>query len=386
MNKKINANAISAYLWLWIILLLLPSKKENINHPFVKKHAYTAVFIHLFMLINYLIFISYSFLWTITINFSWYNFLLNHILASIIFLWLFCLLLYWILKANLWHDFSIKDVALISKTDKIIEIKNSNINEQWILTMILSLIPFIWFVIKWKFLHYKSPVLENNIKLNLIVTFVISLMFVFLKKDLALLFILIYTIFIVFYSILLITKQQLIILDLKKIKTIYEIYIFIRSLIKYLRNYFSSKKQFQSLIELIKFEENILIEIDKNDKEILEKLNEAKLQKYIAYIPYLNIISLIDINSKNRFHIINWLLLTILSIILFFTWYNNYQLLILIPMFFWIWYSKIIEYKFPFLFDIYRFFSFIFFKIFNFWKKIKKKQEEKKEIIFKIWE
>jgi hypothetical protein len=61
MNKKIINNAISAYFGL-SALLLLPSKKENLNHPFVKKHAKTALFIHFMMLINYIIFISYKFL------------------------------------------------------------------------------------------------------------------------------------------------------------------------------------------------------------------------------------------------------------------------------------------------------------------------------------
>lgn len=384
MNKKIIANAVSAYFWLWA-LLLIPSKKENINHPFVKKHARTAVFIHLLMLTNYLIFITYSFLGGIIINSFWFSFWLNHIFASIIFLWLFGWLLYWVSKANSWNDFSIKDMASMSKTDKIIEVKNSNLNEQWILTIILSLIPFVWFIIRWKFLHYKSPIIENNVKLNLIITFVISLMFVFENKNIALLFILAYTIFIVFYSVLVITRQNLIIINLEKIKTIQEIYIFSRSLIKYLKNYFSSK-QFLSLNELIESEKKFLAEIDKNDKDVLTKLNENKLPKYIAYIPYLNLISLIDINSKNRFHIINWLILTVLSIWLFFTWYNNYQLLILMPIFFWIWYTKIIEYKLPFLFNIYKMFAFIFSKIFSGWKKLKEKQKEVQEIVFKVWE
>jgi len=380
MNKKIIANAISAYFWLRA-LLLIPSKKENINHPFVKKHACTALFIHFLMLLNYLIFITYSFLRTIPVYSLW----LNHVIASVIFLWLFGWLLYWVSKAYSWDDFSIKDMASISKTDKIIEIKNSNLNEQWILTIILSLIPFLWFIIRWKFRSYKSPILENNVKFNLIISLIITLMFVLKNENIALLFVLLYTIFVVFYSILVIRRKNLIVLNLEKIKTFEEIYIFSRSLVKYLINYFLSKK-FISLSELIEFEKNFLIEKNKKDKDNLEKLNENKLPKYISYIPYLNIISLIDINSKNRFHVINWLLLTILSIILVLIWYDNYQLFILFPIFFWIGYIKTIEYKLPFLFDIYEFFAFIFHKTFNIWRIVKEKQKEVQEVSFKIWE
>jgi hypothetical protein len=129
-------------------------------------------------------------------------------------------------------------------------------------------------------------------------------MFVLKNENIALLFVLLYTIFVVFYSILVITRKNLIILNLEKIKTFEEIYIFSRSFVKYLINYFLSKK-FISLSELIEFEKNFLIEKNKKDKDILERLNENKLPKYISYIPYLNIISLIDINSKNRFHVIN---------------------------------------------------------------------------------
>lgn len=380
MNKIITNNAMSAYLWL-AALLLLPSKKENINHPFVKKHSRSALFIHVLMLLNYLFFITYSFWGSIVIYWFW----LNHIFASIIFLGLFWWLLFWLSKANSWDDFSISDMAAMSKTDKIIEVKNSNLNEQWILTIILSLVPFLGFIIRWKFKNYKSPILENNLKLNLTVSFIISLFFVFSKENLWLLLILIYTIFIVFYSILIINRQNLITLNLDKIKTIEEIYIYIKSILKYLSNYFSSKK-FASINEIIENEKTILLEIDKTDKEKLIQLKDNKLPKYLAYIPYLNIICLTQINSKNKFHIINWLLLTILSIILLVLWYNNYQILILFPVFFWIWYTKTLEYKLPFLFDIYKLFNFIFSKIFHIWKSVREKQKEVQEVSFKVWE
>lgn len=380
MNKKIINNAISAYFWLWF-LLLLPSKKENLNHPFVKKHAFTALFIHILMFLNYLIFISFSlFSW---IFIFWFN--LNHIIASITFIWLFWWLLYGVSKANSWSDFSINDMSNITKANKIIEIKSSNLNEAWILTIILSLIPFIWFYIKAKFSSYKSVVIENNAKLNLIITLIICLFFSFWYENLWLLFWLFYLIFIWFYSILLIKKQSLLSLNLSKIPTFNEIYIYFLSIINYLKNYFSAKK-FVWIKEILKIKQDEIEKTFQENKEKLEKLKDSKINIFLSYIPYLNLICLFQINSKNKFHIINGLIITILSIILVILKYNNFQIFLVFLIFFGIWYSKKIEYKFPFLFDIYEICAFIFSKIFFTWKKAVKMQKEEKEVIFKVEE
>lgn len=377
MNKKITNNAMSAYFGL-AALLLLPSKKENINHPFVKKHAKTALFIHVLMFLNYLIFISYSLLGNFT-PISGYG--LNHILAALIFLGLFGWLLYGVSKANNGDDFSIWDMAAMSKTDKLVELKNSNLNEQWILTIILSLVPFVGFTLKGKFKNYKSPILENNLKLNLIITFIISLFFVFSYENIGLLFVLFYTIFIVFYSILLISKGNLIQLNLEKIPTAEEVYVNSICFIQYLKWYFSSK-WFIPFATLKENQKNIFSEQDKNNKEYLETLKEPKLSKYIAYIPYVNIISLIDFHSKNKFHIANGLLITLVSWILWFFGYHQYQTLLLFLVCFGFWYTKMIEYRFPILFDVYDIVRHIGWKIFSSGKKIREKQQEVQEISF----
>lgn len=378
MNKKIINNAISAYFGL-SALLLLPSKKENLNHPFVKKHAKTALFIHFMMLINYIIFISYKFLWSI--SFMW--FYLNHVLASIIFLWLFWWLLYGAYKASIGDDFWIKEIGTMTKTDTIVQIKNSNLNEQWILTIILSLIPFLGFVLKWRFYNYKSPIIENNIKINLIATVIISFTFTQGHENIGFLLLLWYLIFIWFYSILLIWKQNIISFDVSKIPTLEEIYFYVLAFIKYLKNYFWNKS-FTGLQELIKKEKEDYNATLQQDKTILEALPDEKLNKIIAYIPYLNVLSLIDMYSKNRNHIINGLLITIVSSILFLLGQAQYQIFLIILVFFGVWYTKKREYRFPFLFDIYMWFAFIFGKIFSSGKKAIHLQKEVKEVSFEI--
>ena len=327
---------MSAYFWLGF-LLLLPSKKENINNIFVRSHAKTAVFIHFLMLLNYIFFITYSFWWSIIKYWFW----LNHICASVLFLWLFWWLLVWISKANSWNYFSIWDVASITKTDKLIELKKSNLNEQWVLTIILSLIPFIWFMMRGKFKNYKSPILENNLKLNLMVSLIISLFFVYQNDGLWWLLILAYIIFVVFYSVLLITRQNLITIKLDRIKTFEDIYIYTRAMIQYFKNYFWWKK-FLLLWDVLQQENTLFIEKNKSDNEFLMTLRDNKLPKYIAYIPVINIITLFDIRSKNQFHIINGLLLSII-ILLCMRFRENYLILTLFPLFFSIGYIKNIE-------------------------------------------
>ncbi|MGE4444449.1 MAG: hypothetical protein AB7E37_05670 [Candidatus Altimarinota bacterium] len=378
MNKKIINNAISAYFGL-SALLLLPSKKENLNHPFVKKHAKTALFIHFMMLINYIIFISYKFLGSI----SFMGFYLNHVLASIIFLGLFGWILYGAYKASIGDDFGIKEIGTMTKTDTIVQIKNSNLNEQGILTIILSLIPFLGFVLKGRFYNYKSPIIENNIKINLIATVIISFTFTQGYENIGFLLLLGYLIFIGFYSILLIGKQNIISFDVSKIPTLEEIYFYVLAFIKYLKNYFGNKS-FTGLQELIKKEKENYNAILQQDKTILEALPDEKLNKIIAYIPYLNVLSLIDMYSKNRNHIINGLLITIVSSILFLLGQAQYQIFLIILVFFGVGYTKKREYRFPFLFDIYMGFAFIFGKIFSSGKKAINLQKEVKEVSFEI--
>ncbi len=382
MNKKIINNAISAYFWLGG-LLLIPSKKENINHPFVKKHAKTALFIHLLMFVNYLIFITFSFLWGISV----FNFYLNHVSAAVLFLWLFWWLLYGAYKASIGDDFSIKEMSDMTKTSSIIQIKSSSLNEQGILTIILSLIPFIGFVLKGKFYNYKSPIIENNIKINTLISIIISLVFVWWYENIWFLFLLLYLIFIWFYSLLLIGKQNIISFHLTKVPTFEEGSLLIFAFIQYIKNYFWNGV-FLSMKDIIQNKKNNQNTINEQDKTFLESLKDEKINKAIAYIPYVNILSLIDINSKNRNHIINGLSITLLSILFFILWRVEYHIFLLFLIFFWIGYGKKREYRFPFLFSLSYWLIWIFEKIFSGSKKAIQLQKETKEVSFEIetWE
>ena len=63
INNKIINNAVSAYLMLFISWMLLINKSNPyINNDFVKNHTKSSIIIHLMIIINYIVFISYKFL------------------------------------------------------------------------------------------------------------------------------------------------------------------------------------------------------------------------------------------------------------------------------------------------------------------------------------
>lgn len=379
MDKKIINNAISAYLGVWL-LLLIPSKNENINNKFVKNHARTAVFIHFLFLISYIIFITYWFLQEIRIPVLDYN--LNNLIVCILFIFLFMILLYWIYKAMNWNDFSIFEVKKMTRTENILEMKKSNLNEQWKLTIILSYIPFLWNYIYWKFYNYKSEIIINSVKLNFLITSFLTLLFLLWHSSLTNLFILFYIIFIIFLSVLLIWNENIINFNLWKIPTFKELEICLKSIFKYLKNYFW-KNKFVNFKEIVKKEEENHIITEKSENEYLSNLKDLKLPKYLIYIPFINLITLFQFNSKYQFHIINWVLITLFSWFFIYLW-NEYQILLLIPIFAWLWFLKKLEYKVPFIFSIYKTLINIIKKLFWIWKKIKAEKNKVEEISIKL--
>lgn len=378
MEKKIINNAISAYFGMWV-LLLLPTKNEYIKNSFVKSHAKTASLIHLFFLITYIIFIWYWFLWKTIIPFIEYN--LNNLIACVIFIILFLFLLFWSYKASKWETFSLSKINN-KDWESLIEIKNAKIWEQGKLTLVLSYIPFIWYYIYSNFYNYKSPIIINNVKLNVVITYLLVFIFILWYPTLVNLLALIYIIFIIFLWVLIVVNEKLININLSFIPTFVEAKIYLISLFKYLKKYFS-KKEFVSLKTITKEEYLNFKANEKLDKEILLEKKDIKLPKYLIYIPFINILTVFEINSKYKNHIINWLLITILSLIILFI-DNNYQLILLLPIFSWIGFLWKIEYKIPFIYDIYEIFLSIKNIFFKTSKKIKEKQEKVEEISFNI--
>jgi len=377
-NKVIINNAISAYFWLAALFLFLPTKKENIKHPFVKSHAKTAVLIHFLFFLTYTIFIWFRLGW----NIGFFGFYLNFILASALCLGLFVWMLYGVLKASKWETFAINDVVSMSKADQLFEMKESKLNEQGIVTIILTLIPFVWILIAGKYEKYKSPIIENNVKFNTICSFIILTLFNTNNGNVAVLLGLAYIVSVVFFSIILITNKNLILLRLEFIPSLSECVIYMQTWFRYLVKYFK-KDAFEPLKQIYLQVINEKITQDALQLDMLSSFPKPKFAQKMSYIPILNLILIVDIKSTHKFHIINGIWISILAIVMFFTFTYSSLLYLLFPLFAGWGNKNKLNYKLPFIFSISQFILYFLKKILFLWEKVKEKHQITNEITLK---
>ena len=387
LNAKTVNNAVSTYFFIccsWLLLFIKTNK--NIDNTFVKSHIKSSSLIHLWIIITYILFVSNSIFWSF--NILWFP--LNHIIAASIFIWLLWILIFGMYKAHNKQIFGKNDVKIIFKIDNLIDInKDEKINEKDKLTILLSCIPFIGFLIFPK--NKEKIIIQNIIKLNLIITVIIMSLYIFWNINLSNLLILIYTIYVIFIWINIFIKDEIININLNKIPSLEELQIIIKSLKIYLFNYFK-EKNFDNLGNII----NDVIQKSKIEQEVkqkkLETLNEIKIPKFLIYIPVINLIFIFVRKTKYKYHIINWITITIILIIIFILKYigyinSNIYLLIIIPIIFGMWYIKnYLPYKMPFIYQIYEVVNKIKNILIFKGKKINKKRKEVNEISLKVWE
>jgi hypothetical protein len=356
ISSKIKANAVCSYLLLFVSIFFLFNKENKyLNNDFVKSHVKTAFSIHILFLITYIIFISSSlFGWIFIFELS-----LGDLIAKAIFLLLLTWLITWIYKANSWKPFGRLDIFHFAKSspEKIIDINgDGKFWEKDKITILISYIPLLWFL---NYAQYqKNNIIRNNTKVNIFITTILFLLYIYSHYNLGNLLALFYTIFIVFAWVSMFAKNQIIHINLQNVPTIKELSYIVRSLWKYISNYFWNKK-FVSLNEIVKKKIADDIQLEKKELQELEKKKESRIPSFLIYIPYINLIFLFIRNTKYQFHIRNWLTITsllILSQIAAYFWYYNSDLnrFIMIPILFGIWYGwKESIYKMAFIYDIY---------------------------------
>lgn len=356
INEKIKANAISAYLMIFLSLWFLINKtNSNINNDFVKAHVKSAFIIHLLFFVTYIIFVSN---WLFKqINFMWTWIWIDYIITNSIFIFLLILLLNWINKARNWKYYNISKSINISKNKDIFD-KNSdlNISEKEKLTLFLSLVPIIGFL---NFSKYRNnEKIIENIRLNILVSIILTLLYIFSYWNLFNILILLYTILIVFIWINLFTRNEFLSIKLNKFFSPNNFYILFISIITYIIKYFKDE-DFTTLNSIIKQKEELEKKEELENNEILKNKKELKI-KYLIYIPYINLIFLFFKNTKYTFHIINAISITIilfLSQLLSYFWYinNKLYLLLIFPILFWISYlnNGRLSYKMPLFFDLF---------------------------------
>jgi hypothetical protein len=385
LSEKVIWNAISAYLMIFISGLFLFNKtNKNIDNDFVKWHTKSAMLIHLWFLITYIVFISNSLFSGISFMWFW----LNNIITDIIFISLLWLLILWIYKAKNGLEFSISKNINISKKEAILDIDwDWEITEKEKFTILLSFVPFIGFINFAKYREHKT-IIEAT-RLNIITSLIITLLYIFSYWNLANLLTLAYIILITFIWINLFTRNELLQIKLPKAFSPENSYLWLISSIEYLKNYFKDW-DFKEFNTLIKANSEKLNKQELADETLLKTKKDLKLPKFLIYIPFINLIFLFFKNTKYNFHIINGIIITL--IITWLIWLSyitninyNFFLLILFPTLFWIWYTKDrLAYRMPIIFDIYILFSKIF-SFLKFWtKQIKEKRNEVNEVKLKV--
>jgi len=390
INDKIAWNWAITYFFIFFSWILLFNKNDpNINNSFVKSHIKSSCLIHLWFILNYIIFIHYSFLSNIWVDIGIHYLSISYIISTIIFLILFLLSILWLYKAHNKEYFLTCEIIKIIEHKNILDINNDKIfNEKDKLTILIAYIPFIWF---YNYPKYRnSIIIQNATKINLIVTLILIILNIINYPNLSNLLILFYSIFIVFMWLNIFIKNNTININMKKIPSFNKLNLILKSYFKYLKNYFTKNNEFKNLNIII--QNKIIKEKQLNKKEELRlrSLKKSKIPKYLIYIPFINFIFLFSKNTWEQKHIENWITISILlMIILFLKIFNiintNLDILFIFPILFWYGYLNTLSYKMPFIYDIYLFFKKIF-SIFLFkTKQVNEIRKKEESVSLKIW-
>lgn len=358
LHKKTKANAVSSYLLLWINWAFLFNKDNPyIHNNFVKSHTKTALLIHLWLLLNLVIFV-----WNNPLPiFPILGYNLWDIISIILFLVLTSFIFTGIYRANRWEYFWSKDIIKFSKDTQLLDINNDiKINERDKLTIILAHIPFLWAYLYGKYAKYQ--VIQNIGKLNMYITSIILLLYISHNQNLANIFLLGYIVYIVFSGINLFTHGSLLQIRWDFLPTPWDARIHMYTLLQYLKNYFSKAK----FIPYKKLHKNIL------DQNIWAN---KQLEKTLQSLPKENIL------KKYNIYIKSYIILSILTIWVIFSGISNRYLILLFLIALstagYIKYS--LSYQTPFIYDLYHMTEKIFIQIKSFFIKTKK-LHEKEEI------
>lgn len=243
LNRVIIGNARTAYFMIFVSWLFLLNKKNpNLNHPFVHAHTKSAMIVHLGFLLTYIICVHYGAGETIAIL-SWQ---LNYLIASTVFLGLFCSSLYGMYLAGQEKTFRIGELIQASKDPKILDIhEDASHNEKDMFLIILSYIPFIGYLQYAK--YQSSETIQHATKLNLLSTIIIIATYIAGNTNLAIFLLLLYIISVAFISVSLIGSKRLLTLQLTKVPNPGEIPLYLGTLWKYFTQKHEAFSEFKNL-------------------------------------------------------------------------------------------------------------------------------------------
>ena len=380
LDQRVVNNAISAYFWLWAIMLL---NRDNplIHNNFVRGHSKTASLLHLWIIFIFIFFNIFSFLW----NYSIFGINFEHILKTVSLLAIFSGLIFWAKKAYSKEDFSIMEFKTITKTENILKLNTNTVHrEQDKTSIVLSHIPFFWYLLYPKFAKY--PTIRSVNKINLYASLIILLFFTSGREDAAWILLLIYIIYVVFTAFKLYMQDEILVLNLEKVWSFEELYIRFKAFILYIYNYSKRDHRYREYELYLKIEKASVV---KQNKLMLKSLLPKKslpFPKWILYIPFINLVWLFFLDTKYKTHIINGMCVNVLLIAIWLlTWFNSpYSIFILFPIFYWIAYQRKIDYRFPRIYDIAKVEMLAWWKAKQAAKHINKLRKENKQVVFTV--
>ena len=377
-NKRSINNAISAYFMILVSGAFLLNKTDKyVNNAFVKSHTKVALVTHICFILVYVIFSSFSlFRWISILSFQ-----LNYIIATALFFILFTFLLYWIYKASKWESFSIWEIQSLWNRSKIVDVNGDNkLDEKDIFTLILCYVPFVGYMVHGR--YFKNKTVKNIVHINMLSTGIITLLYIFNYSNVALILLLLYIVFWVFCCINIIHSWTILHINTYLFPTPEKKILITRSFIKYVKNYIS-KSPFENFSDIYTHNRNQYIEEEKANIIATTKLKKApSFFHIITYIPLLNLINFSQLHTQLRYHAINWLSITLISLLVI-AW-NYFSVipertfvLLLFPIFFGYWFLQSRPaYKMPYIYDLYEILAWIKNLFVSTKKTIKAKKEE----------
>lgn len=387
LNKKIINNAISAYLMVFVCIFLLWNKNNpDINNDFVKAHVKSAFSIHVVFLLVYFIFISQN----LFAHYYIFDMWVNTILAKWLFLLFLSFLVFWLFQAQSGKSFSFFSTLSRKKYIPIENKQTTNLkNEKDKLTLLLSYIPFIGFYIYGK--HFQSSHVQYANRLNVVFTIVCIFLIALGAKNIFLLLLLGYSIYIVFMGITIFTQEQIKQIQLPHIFATEYKYIYSKALYVYMKNYLWDKK-FIAFTDILKtqIQSSMAIEKQKNIKEI--KTEKPLLAPWIIYFPIINFIFLFSKNNNYRTHIQNGLTLSVLFILMmisiyFFAIPQIFLLFFVIIGLFGIGYMpKRKNYAMPYIYGLFELSTYIASKVKKILRFVNTKRKQDVSTSIKVWE
>jgi len=382
LPKRIRGNAAVSYALIFASLAFLISKNPHYNHPFIKNHVKVAFWLHCILFIMFFL-MSYPFWRHIKI----FTLSLNDIITALLWMIVFWALFYGAYKAHRWESFWLKDIGRNTQSGKwffSVE-KLSTQGEEQKALMILSHVPFFWYILAAK--HKDNIKIQHIALLNLIVTTFALIIAFFWFWSLATILFILYIIWSVFVSLRLVFTDEITDLDLWIIPSPEEKYILLQALIIYIKNIFDTK----TFVELIKLREIQRRKKIRKEEDTLERIKSLPTFPYsplLLSIPGINLIGLLYWHTRERLRIWNGLILSLLllGVIIVFWFQSPMFLLALIPFCYHAGYSEKKEYHMPFITDIVDTLHILGNQWLSLWKKTRELQKKEVSWSFKSQE